>query len=64
MLISTGVAVASAAVYFGYRDATAMKGSVFVAKHQRYDGPLVQTIRDGMLATGLLPELMRGKRVC
>ena len=37
--------------------------SVFIASGQRYDGPLVQTIRDGLLATGLDPAEIRGKRV-
>ena len=37
--------------------------SVFVASGQRYDGPLEQTIRDGLLATGLDPALLRGAKV-
>lgn len=36
---------------------------VFVAKSQRYDGPLVETIRDGLLATGIDPAWLRGRRV-
>ena len=37
--------------------------SVFIAKNQRYDGSLVATIRDGLLATGIRPETVRGKCV-
>ncbi len=37
--------------------------SVFVARHQRYEGPLTQTIRDGLLASGELPDWYHGKRV-
>jgi uncharacterized protein (DUF362 family) len=36
---------------------------VFVARNQRYDGPLAATIRDGLLATGLDPQWLRGRRV-
>ena len=36
---------------------------VFLARDQRYDGPLEQTIRDGLLAVGLDPAEVRGKRV-
>jgi uncharacterized protein (DUF362 family) len=37
--------------------------SVFVARHQRYDGPLAATIRDGLLAAGAKPHAFRGRRV-
>ncbi len=36
---------------------------VFVARNQRYDGPIAQTIRDGLLATGFDPAGIHGKRV-
>jgi uncharacterized protein (DUF362 family) len=36
---------------------------VFVAKNQRYDGTLSQTITDGLAACGLASEHFRGKRV-
>lgn len=39
------------------------KKQVFVAKNQRYDGPLVDTIRDGLVAAGIDPTWLRGKRV-
>jgi uncharacterized protein (DUF362 family) len=37
--------------------------SVFIARGQRYDGPLAATIREGLLATGVDPEWVRGRRV-
>src|SRR5687767_12886220 len=49
-----------------YRKLTAEKQSqaqVFVAKNQRYDGDLARTIRDGLVATGLQPAGLAGKRV-
>lgn len=36
---------------------------VFIAKNQRYDGPLATTIRDGLTACGLVPAHFAGKRV-
>ncbi|MCA9188120.1 MAG: DUF362 domain-containing protein [Planctomycetales bacterium] len=36
---------------------------VFLAGNQRYDQDLTRTIRDGLLATGLQPESLQGKRV-
>lgn len=37
--------------------------SVFVAKNQKYDGSLVKTIRDGLLAAGINGNNLEGKRV-
>ena len=39
------------------------KASVFVAKNQKYDPSLEQTIRDGLAACGFVPQSVRGKRV-
>jgi uncharacterized protein (DUF362 family) len=39
------------------------RASVFVAKNQAYDGDLVRTIRDGLVACGLATDSIRGKRV-
>lgn len=39
------------------------RAEVFVARHQRYDGALVQTIRDGLAACDLKASQFIGKRV-
>lgn len=39
------------------------KANVFIAKNQRYDGGLVATIRDGLLASGFDPAGIKDKRV-
>ena len=39
------------------------RASVFIAKDQSYQGDLVRTIRDGLVACGLVPATLRGKRV-
>jgi len=36
---------------------------VFIARHQRYDAALVATIHDGLLASGMRPQTLRGKKV-
>jgi uncharacterized protein (DUF362 family) len=36
---------------------------VFIARNQRYDGPLRQTIVDGLLSVGLDPQTLRGRKV-
>ncbi len=54
-----GVAGASLANWAAER----RKAAVFVAKNQRYDGPLEKTIHDGLVACGLRPEQFQGKRV-
>jgi uncharacterized protein (DUF362 family) len=63
LLITGGVAVAGLAAAPWLRDLTRKSASVFVAWHQKYDGPLATTFRDGLLATGATPEMFRGKRV-
>ncbi len=45
------------------RDALRGRASVFVARHQRYDGSLRRTIADGLAACGLEPAALHGKRV-
>jgi uncharacterized protein (DUF362 family) len=62
-LLAGGVVAAGG--YVGYpflRDAL-RNASVFVAKNQKYDGPLEQTIRDGLLAAGIDPANYNGRRV-
>ena len=57
-----GAAIASAAAIktvgglFSQRE-------VFVARNQRYDGSLIQTIQDGLMACELQPQDFRSKRV-
>lgn len=63
LLIGAGAAVAGAAALPVVRRALRLTGSVFVARNQRYDGPLTQTIRDGLTATGFDPSLVHGKTV-
>ena len=63
LLIGAGVA-AVGAVGFGWaRRVLRERAAVFIARGQRYDGPLATTIRDGLLATGFDPAALRGKHV-
>ncbi len=45
------------------RDLLRERASVFIARNQSYDGQLEQTIRDGLLASGIQPATIRDKRV-
>jgi uncharacterized protein (DUF362 family) len=45
------------------REWFAEPASVFLARGQRYDGPLEQTIADGLIATGVEPAALRGRKV-
>ncbi|MBL8830041.1 MAG: DUF362 domain-containing protein [Planctomycetaceae bacterium] len=67
LLLSTTSAVASALgcdiVNKLRAPKQAKKAPVFIARNQRYDGPLEQTIRDGLLASGLDPARLKGKKV-
>lgn len=56
-------ALTSAAGVRTYRWATAPQAEVFIARNQRYDGNLAQTIRDGLLASGLSQKQFQGKSV-
>ncbi len=62
-LIGAGATMAGLLTLPLIRRAMQMTAPVFVARNQRYDGPLEQTIRDGLIATGLDPAGLRGKRV-
>ncbi|QEG34615.1 DUF362 domain-containing protein [Bythopirellula goksoeyrii] len=63
MLAAGGVAIA------GFAGAKALAhwmlptAEVFVARNQQYNGQLVQTIRDGLNACGLVPHQFANKRV-
>ena len=57
-LVSAGLATRSL-----WQRIQQQRAAVFVARDQRYDGSLVRTIHDGLLATGLQTDSLRGKRV-
>lgn len=63
LLISGGAAVAGLLGYTLVRGVGRENSPVFVARHQKYDGGLAQTIRDGLQAVGFNPAMIRGKRV-
>lgn len=63
LLAVGGVAAAGLVAAPWIRDWFAPQASVFIARHQKYDGPLTTTIRDGFVAIGARPEAFRGKRV-
>lgn len=62
LLIGAG-AVAAGAAALAAIDALRPKAPVFLARHQRYDGPLARTIRDGLRAIGFDPLAVRGRHV-
>ena len=63
LLVATGAAAAGVLSYPLLKRAFDGSQPVFIARNQRYDGPLKQTILDGLLATGFKPEQFRNKRV-
>ncbi|HUY91760.1 MAG TPA: DUF362 domain-containing protein [Pirellulales bacterium] len=63
LLVGGGTAVAGALAYGWMKARRQTPTPVFVAKGQRYDGPIEQTIRDGLLACGLDPQRLAGRRV-
>jgi uncharacterized protein (DUF362 family) len=63
LLVGAGAVTAGVLAYPLVRDALVTPRPVFLARHQRYDGPLTQTIRDGLLAVGFDPAAIRGRRV-
>src|SRR5262245_42996610 len=63
LLIGGSLAAAGIIGYPLVRGLLRSKAAVFVAKNQRYDGALEATIRDGLIACGLDPAALRGKRV-
>lgn len=66
LLIAGGVVAAGAAGYTGYpfmRQVAGGRSPVFVARNQKYDGPLAKTIEDGLLAVGIKPHFFKDKRV-
>jgi len=63
LLIAGGVAAAGVLSYSLVKRVSTGSEPVFIARNQTYDGPIAQTIKDGLLATGLKPDQFRGKRV-
>ena len=63
LLLGGAVAAAGVVGYRGIRRALLDRASVFIARDQDYDGSLVGTIRDGLLASGLDAGWVRGRRV-
>ncbi len=63
LLWGAGAAAAGAVAYPALKQLAGGSSSVFIARNQKYDGPLRQTIRDGLEAVGVDPASYRGKRV-
>ncbi len=63
VLIGGGVTAAGLAGAAWLSNSWQPRAKVFIARHQRYDGPLAATIRDGLLASGAEPKAFRGRRV-
>ncbi|MEX0711723.1 MAG: DUF362 domain-containing protein [Pirellulales bacterium] len=63
VLIGSGAAALGLLGYPLLRSALADRAAVFIARRQRYDGPLEETIRAGLLASGIDPAGLRGRRV-
>lgn len=63
VLVGAGAATAAAAGWGWLRGMLQTPAPVFLARGQRYDGPLEQTIHDGLISTGFDPHLLRGRRV-
>jgi uncharacterized protein (DUF362 family) len=63
LLGATGAAVAGIFAVSAAKRWVAPRQPVFIAKNQRYDGPLTQTISEGLIATGYNPAQFRDKRV-
>lgn len=56
LLLGGSLAAAGLIGYPIVRDALRGRASVFVARHQAYDGPIRRTIEDGLIACGLEPQ--------
>lgn len=63
LLIGGGTAAAGALAYPYLRRASEGRSPVFIARNQKYDGPLTQTIRDGLSAVGIDPADYKDRRV-
>ncbi|MEZ6071539.1 MAG: DUF362 domain-containing protein [Pirellulales bacterium] len=63
LLVGGGAAALGLTAWAGVRHWLHRPEPVFVAKNQSYDGDLRRTIRDGLLATGVTPSNVGGRRV-
>jgi len=63
LLVGTGAAALGALSVPLLSQFSHGRAAVFLASGQHYDGPLVETIRDGLLATGFDKEWVRGRSV-
>jgi uncharacterized protein (DUF362 family) len=63
LLVGGGVVAAAVAASRALTPRWTKPAPVFIARAQRYDGPLVKTIRDGMMACGLGPADFKDRRV-
>lgn len=59
----TVATVAGACGYTWWTNRYRPRSTVFLARGQRYDGDLVRTIEDGLVAVGLPLDLLAGKKV-
>jgi uncharacterized protein (DUF362 family) len=58
-----GGALAAGSISYDLFRRCGPKRAVFIARNQRYDSGLQRTIRDGLLAIGIKPSSLLGKRV-
>ncbi|HWB11404.1 MAG TPA: DUF362 domain-containing protein [Pirellulales bacterium] len=63
LIAGVGAAAAAVVATPWIREWFARPAPVFLARGQRYDGPLEQTIADGLIATGVVPDSLRGRKV-
>ncbi|TWU23145.1 hypothetical protein Pla52o_26800 [Novipirellula galeiformis] len=62
-LVSGAVATAGVAGAAYWKRSSRLRDSVFIARNQKYDGELVRTIHDGLIACEFDPQSVAGKRV-
>jgi uncharacterized protein (DUF362 family) len=62
-LVAGGAALTGVLAWPIIRDLLRPRAGVFIARNQKYDGPLERTIADGLTAAGIDPPSLAGKRV-
>lgn len=63
LLVGSGVCAGALVAAGLVRSFFRQRAAVFIAANQRYEGDLVRPIRDGLIATGIDPKEVAGKRV-